>query len=111
MAVSIVEPASIKTAIWQKGAARADELREGFPREAADLYETSIARFREVALARGPGADPDLVARAVEHALTAGRPKPRYVVGRDARAGLDRAAADAPSRLRARAGADGLARS
>jgi hypothetical protein len=28
--------------------------------------------------------DPDVVAKAVEHALTAGRPKARYVVGRDA---------------------------
>ena len=84
----------------RSGATRADELRDGFPREAADLYETSIARFREVALARGPGADPDLVARAVEHALTSGRPKPRYVVGRDAhvRAWIERL----PTRLRDR---------
>ena len=70
----------------------------GAPAGGADLYETSIARFREVALARGPGADPDLVARAVEHALTSGRPKPRYVVGRDAhvRAWIERL----PTRLR-----------
>jgi NAD(P)-dependent dehydrogenase (short-subunit alcohol dehydrogenase family) len=98
--VSIVEPASIRTAIWEKGATRADELRDGFPTEAAELYAAPIARFRQVALARGPGADPDLVAKAVEHALTASRPKARYLVGRDAhlRAWIERL----PTRLRDR---------
>jgi NAD(P)-dependent dehydrogenase (short-subunit alcohol dehydrogenase family) len=92
IAVSIVEPASIKTAIWEKGATRADELRDGFAPDTAALYAPSIARFRQVALARGPGADPDLVAKAVEHALSATRPKARYLVGRDAhlRAWLER---------------------
>jgi NAD(P)-dependent dehydrogenase (short-subunit alcohol dehydrogenase family) len=100
IAVSIVEPASIRTAIWEKGAARADELQDGFPREAAELYAAPIARFRQVALARGPGADPELVAKAVEHALTASRPKARYLVGRDAhlRAWIERL----PTRLRDR---------
>jgi hypothetical protein len=53
-----------------------------------------------VALKRGPGIDPDVVARAVEHALSAGRPKARYVVGRDAhlRAWIERL----PTRLRDR---------
>ena len=31
------------------------------------------------------GVDPDEVAKAIEHALTAARPKVRYVVGRDAK--------------------------
>jgi NAD(P)-dependent dehydrogenase (short-subunit alcohol dehydrogenase family) len=98
--VSIVEPASIRTAIWEKGATRADELRDGFPPEAAELYAAPIARFRQVALARGPGADPELVAKAVEHALTARRPRARYLVGRDAhlRAWIERL----PTRLRDR---------
>ena len=100
IAVSIVEPASIRTAIWTKGAARADELRDGLPQEAAELYAGPIARFRQVALARGPGADPDHVAQAVEHALTARRPRARYLVGRDAhlRAWIERL----PTRVRDR---------
>ena len=99
IAVSIVEPASIATAIWQKGATRAEELRAGFAPEADELYASAVASFRKVALSRGPGADPDDVAKAVEHALTAGRPKARYVVGRDARIrACDRAPADATSR-------------
>jgi len=84
IAVAIVEPASVRTAIWTKGAAHADVMREGISREADELYAARIERFRAVALKRGPGIDPDVVAKAVEHALTASRPKARYLVGRDA---------------------------
>ena len=98
--VSIVEPASVKTAIWTKGATRADELADVVSAEAAGLYAERVARFRQVALARGPGIDPDAVAKAVEHALSASRPKARYVIGRDAhlRAWIERL----PTRLRDR---------
>ncbi len=100
IAVSIVEPASVKTAIWTKGASHADALREKIGTEAGALYAQPMQRFRAVALARGPGVDPDVVAKAVEHALTASRPKARYVVGRDAhlRAWIERL----PTRLRDR---------
>jgi NAD(P)-dependent dehydrogenase (short-subunit alcohol dehydrogenase family) len=100
IAVSIVEPASIKTAMWAKGAAHAEALREAVSPEAAGLYAERLARFRDVALRRGPGVDPDVVATAVEHALTAARPKARYVVGRDAhlRAWIERL----PTRVRDR---------
>jgi NAD(P)-dependent dehydrogenase (short-subunit alcohol dehydrogenase family) len=100
IAVSIVEPASVKTAIWTKGATQADAMREGISREADELYAARIERFRAVALKRGPGIDPDVVAKAVEHALTASRPKARYLVGRDAhiRAWIERL----PTRLRDR---------
>jgi NAD(P)-dependent dehydrogenase (short-subunit alcohol dehydrogenase family) len=98
--VAIVEPASVKTAIWTKGAAHAEALQGAIDSEAAALYAERIRRFREVALKRGPGIDPDVVAKAVEHALTASRPKARYVVGRDAhlRAWIERL----PTRLRDR---------
>jgi NAD(P)-dependent dehydrogenase (short-subunit alcohol dehydrogenase family) len=98
--VSIVEPASIATAIWEKGAEHAAELGAAVPPERAGLYAEQVARFRQVALSRGPGADPDEVAKAVEHALTAGRPRVRYLVGRDAylRAWIERL----PTRLRDR---------
>jgi len=100
MTVSIVEPASVKTAIWTKGAEQADAMRAGLATDAAELYAARVANFREVALKRGPGIDPDVVARAVEHALTASRPKARYLVGRDAhlRAWIERL----PTRVRDR---------
>ncbi len=98
IAVSIVEPASIRTSIWEKGAAHAEALRGQLPPDSGQLYAARLTRFREVALARGPGADPAIVAKAVEHALTAERPKARYLVGRDAhiRAWIERL----PARLR-----------
>lgn len=100
IAVSIVEPASVKTAIWTKGAEHADAMQEDVEPDAASLYAERVARFRAVALKRGPGIDPDVVARVVEHALTSSRPKARYVVGRDAhlRAWIERL----PTRLRDR---------
>src|SRR4249920_3258630 len=99
IAVSIVEPASIVTAIWQKGATRAEELRAGFTPEVDALYAPAVASFRKAALSRCPGADPDDVAKAVEHALTAGRPKARYLVGaRCANTSCDRTLAHATSR-------------
>jgi NAD(P)-dependent dehydrogenase (short-subunit alcohol dehydrogenase family) len=100
IAVSIVEPASVKTAIWTKGAAHADAMRASLAPESEALYAARLASFRDVALKRGPGIDADVVAKAVEHALTSPRPKPRYVVGRDAhlRAWVERL----PTRLRDR---------
>jgi NAD(P)-dependent dehydrogenase (short-subunit alcohol dehydrogenase family) len=100
IAVAIVEPASVKTAIWTKGAAQAETMQQAVEPEAVALYAERIRRFRAVALKRGPGIDPDVVARAVEHALTSPRPKARYVVGRDAhmRAWIERL----PTRLRDR---------
>jgi len=104
ISVSIIEPASINTSIWTKGAARADELRAALPGESEELYSSAIAKFRKLALARGPGADPDEVAKSVEHALTARRPRARYLVGRDAhiRAWIERLPTRARDRLLAK---------
>ncbi len=83
MHVSIVEPGSIKTPIWTKGSDRAEALRSP---QVDELYGAAIQRFRKLALKRGlNGIEPDEVAKVVEHALTASRPKARYVVGKDAR--------------------------
>ena len=86
--------------MWERGAAHAEALRGQLSPRAVELYAARLDRFRQVALARGPGADPEIVARAVEHALTAQRPKARYLVGRDAhiRAWIERL----PARLRDR---------
>ena len=99
--VSIVEPGSIRTAIWGRSAARADELAATMDSEVAELYADRVAAFRSMALKRGEGGAPaDRVAEVVEEALTAERPHARYLVGRDAklRAGFERL----PDRLRDR---------
>ena len=101
IAVSIVEPGTIRTPIWTKSAALADELRAQMPAEVTRLYGERMEAFRRVAAKRGAGgASVDGVARAVEDALSSERPWTRKLVGRDAhlRAGLERL----PDRLRDR---------
>ena len=86
IAVAIVEPGAIKTPIWDKGIANADEALAEMPEEAISRYEPFIEPIREYARAANEtGLKASKVADAVEHALTAKRPKTRYLVGRDAR--------------------------
>ena len=100
--VAIVEPGSIKTPIWTRGAAKADELLASADGAAAELYGSQITAFRRVALKRGAsGAPAEVVAEVVEKALSAERPRTRYLFGRDARirAGLERLPDRARDRL------------
>jgi NAD(P)-dependent dehydrogenase (short-subunit alcohol dehydrogenase family) len=84
--VSVVEPGSISTPIWEKSRSLADRLERQLPPEAQRLYGEHIAAIRRaVDEAEGRGIPPDEVAKAVAHALTSKRPKTRYLVGRDAR--------------------------
>jgi NAD(P)-dependent dehydrogenase (short-subunit alcohol dehydrogenase family) len=93
--VTIVQPGTIATPIWTKPQPVVDAL----PEEARDRYGPRMEAMRAFANARTAKAAPaDRVADAVVDALTAWRPRSRYVVGRDAhiRAGLERL----PTRLR-----------
>jgi len=83
--VSIVDPGNIATPIWQKSLAAADELTRRLPAAAHELYGRGISVAREVAQKEAVNSSPpEVVARAVEHALTAKRPRTRYCVGKDA---------------------------
>ena len=84
--VAAVEPGAVATPIWEKGRASAEQATETMPAEALKLYGagfTAISKF--ISEGERSGVPPLDVARAVEHALTARRPKTRYVVGRDAK--------------------------
>jgi NAD(P)-dependent dehydrogenase (short-subunit alcohol dehydrogenase family) len=101
IAVSVVEPATIRARIWSTAAATAEEIRARVPPETLALYRDRVDAFGRAAAAAGRRAEPaERVADAVEHALTAERPKTRYLVGRDAklRAGIERL----PDRVRDR---------
>ncbi len=86
IAVTVIEPGTIATPIWRKGGERFEELAGELPAQLGELYGERMAAFRKAAAAAGQRAEPaDDVAVVIERALTAERPKARYVVGRDAR--------------------------
>ena len=85
ISVSIVEPGSIATDIWDRGEAAAEEIGGRSP-DRDSLYGGALEKYRKtVAGVAGRGVPPERVARAIEHALTAGRPRTRYLVGADAK--------------------------
>jgi NAD(P)-dependent dehydrogenase (short-subunit alcohol dehydrogenase family) len=84
ISVSIVEPTYVATPIWER--AVGNEALRRFPQQAYDLYGSAIAAAGKSAIKSGKaGIATDVVAKAVVHALTAKRPKTRYLVGRDAK--------------------------
>ena len=87
--VSIIEPGSISTPIWEKGAASTDELVEKLPPRGLELYGRTVEAMRTATVRlNAQGIPPARVAKVVAHALTARRPRPRYLVGPDARVQL-----------------------
>lgn len=85
--VSVVEPGAISTAIWSKATDTADRLEAELPDDARSLYGGHMASLRKSLEMQTRNAVPaQKVADAVREALFSRRPKPRYLVGRDARA-------------------------
>ena len=87
--VVLVEPGSIATPIWDKSVNAANEIRKAlgpqFP-QFEELYGRAADKTQKLAEATGRrGIPPERVAERVVDALTAVRPKPRYLVGTDAR--------------------------
>lgn len=107
--VALVEPGEIKTAIWDKTSTQVDEIEASLDDAGRRRYGFLVDLGHGfVEDGRTKGAEASLVADAVAHALTASRPKARYLVGSDARlAGhlvskLPDAVRDRMVRLRAR---------
>lgn len=82
--VALIEPGAINTPMWRKARERIITKRSEWP----DGFEERYGKFLDHVL-RGTkdehGIAPDSVAKVVHHALTAHRPKTRYVVGVDAK--------------------------
>lgn len=86
--VSIVEPGAVITPIWDKSASAGSEMLRHLSPRAHELYGPAMARGLENARRTGQrGVPAEMVARVVAHALTARRPRTRYLVGQDARIG------------------------
>ena len=85
--VVVVEPGGIKTPIWRKGNAAAAEMLRDAPAEAEQLYGRLIEAIRAetVKIEQERGLPPSAVAEVIGTALTASKPKTRYLVGRDAK--------------------------
>jgi len=82
--VCLVEPGSVKTPIWGKARETADGLV--IPPGLQEQYGRVPAAFAKVlADTERRGVAPERVAATIERALTARRPRSRYLVGRDAR--------------------------
>ncbi|MBD2415220.1 short-chain dehydrogenase/reductase [Nostoc calcicola FACHB-389] len=86
ISVSIIEPGSIATPIWDKSLTQAEIGRENLPQPALNLYGQAMSIVRQkMQIIASRGISADIVAQTVVHALTAKQPKTRYLVGQDAK--------------------------
>jgi NAD(P)-dependent dehydrogenase (short-subunit alcohol dehydrogenase family) len=84
--VACVEPGGIVTPVWEKSRAEGERLVNEMPADARLRYDGLIHALRRAAERQArDGLPPEAVAEVVGHALTARRPRTRYVVGREAR--------------------------
>jgi NAD(P)-dependent dehydrogenase (short-subunit alcohol dehydrogenase family) len=84
--VALVEPGAIDTPIWRKGEDGVPEATAALPEHVQRLYDKQIRALVTTVRKTGRAAIPtDVVVDAIEHALTARRPRAVYTVGRDAR--------------------------
>jgi NAD(P)-dependent dehydrogenase (short-subunit alcohol dehydrogenase family) len=83
--VSLIEAGAVATPIWEKSLREADDLRHQVAPERYALYSSLMAKVRQEAEQAARTALPvSAVVKAVEKAMTARKPKSRYVLGRDA---------------------------
>jgi NAD(P)-dependent dehydrogenase (short-subunit alcohol dehydrogenase family) len=86
ISVSIVEPGSIDTPIWERGERNAEEIESRGHPDQDELYGEAIAGFRRVVKKLADSGIPaEKVAKVIAHALAAKRPRSRYLVGLDAK--------------------------
>jgi NAD(P)-dependent dehydrogenase (short-subunit alcohol dehydrogenase family) len=85
--VIAIEPGGIKTPIWKKGNELAGAMAQEMPARGEQLYGGLIDAVRKetVKIEQVRGLPPRAVAEVIGTALTAERPRARYVIGRDAK--------------------------
>ena len=84
--VSLVEPGAVKTAMFEKARNTVDDVLGVLPAEGTRYYGNEIEAMRGlIASQERVAVSAEAVARVVEHALIARRPRTRYLVGRDAK--------------------------
>lgn len=84
--VCVIEPASINTPAVEKTLGDVEGVIRRLPPDGAQRYGDMLRAFTKHAYATElNGSPPEIVARAVHHALTAARPRIRYTVGKGAK--------------------------
>jgi NAD(P)-dependent dehydrogenase (short-subunit alcohol dehydrogenase family) len=85
--VSVVEPAQTDTDMWRTADTMVEDIEAALSPDERALYARHIAGMKKfIPTARRMAVAPERVAVVVERALTARRPRPRYVVGAGPRA-------------------------
>jgi NAD(P)-dependent dehydrogenase (short-subunit alcohol dehydrogenase family) len=84
--VVVIEPGSIDTPIWKKGAETIDDQMAKLKPAAKRLYAKQLRRMDEVLTeTANRGIAPEKVAKVIHTAISSENPKHRYLVGRDAK--------------------------
>lgn len=87
IAVVLVEPGGVKTPLISRATQRAQQIESDCPPELRKHYgamlNTSLESMTKIN--QRTGLDPSAVAKVICKALTVRRPRPRYLIGRDAR--------------------------
>jgi NAD(P)-dependent dehydrogenase (short-subunit alcohol dehydrogenase family) len=84
--VSLIEPGAVRTAAFDRMEAQTDTVLAELGAEGRALYGEAFRRTMTTSVEAGrKGSPPEAVARAVLRAVTAARPRPRYLVGGSAR--------------------------
>ena len=84
ISVSLIEAGAVATPIWEKSLREADELSRQVDPQRAALYSGLMTAVREEARQATRTALPAAaIVKTVVHAMTARRPRTRYLVGRD----------------------------
>jgi NAD(P)-dependent dehydrogenase (short-subunit alcohol dehydrogenase family) len=85
--VVLIEPGGVKTPIWEKGVDTANEIESSMPPDGRERYAGITAAIRKEVeqIATKTGMDPSVIADAIVRAVTADRPRTRYMLGRDAK--------------------------
>jgi NAD(P)-dependent dehydrogenase (short-subunit alcohol dehydrogenase family) len=85
--VILIEPGGVKTPIWRKSNETADQIQAALPPEAERLYGPMVEALRREStrIAERSGMEPRAVAEVIGKALSADKPRTRYLVGRDAK--------------------------
>src|SRR4051794_20978645 len=87
--VTVVEPGTIATEIWGKARDTAEDQTERMSPDAVRLYGAQMEAFGKAFVGEEDtqGISPEKVGRVIHRAIRSAKPKPRYLVGTDAKIG------------------------